>query len=248
MDDRTNTIAGWVLGAGIVALGASIVSGEIFHNERPETMGYPIEGVEDASAAGKEVEKPIAFYLATADVAKGADVFKRCASCHNAAAGGPNGIGPNLYSIIGSPHAQKAGFAYSSALSGKPGNWDWDSMSAWLLKPKAYAEGTKMAFAGLSSPEDRANVIAYLNSQSAAPLPLPAVPAAAAAVAGSAGDGGTGDDNSLAKPGTGTANNGPQKAENEPIITEQQAAKAPEGNIGGEGAPAVNGGSGQEKE
>ena len=66
MDDRFNTIAGWVLFAGIVALGSSIVAGETFHSERPEEMGYPIEGVVQEGEGGAEAEKPIAFYLATA--------------------------------------------------------------------------------------------------------------------------------------------------------------------------------------
>ena len=70
MKDRQNTIAGWVLFAGIVALGASIVSGEVFNAERPEKMGYPIEGVV-VEGGGAEAEKPIEFYLATADAAKG---------------------------------------------------------------------------------------------------------------------------------------------------------------------------------
>jgi hypothetical protein len=65
MDDRFNTIAGWVLGAGIVALGASIVTGEIFSKDRPEKMGYPIEGVEEEGAAAKDADQPIAFYLAS---------------------------------------------------------------------------------------------------------------------------------------------------------------------------------------
>ena len=60
MDDRFNTIAGWVLGAGIVALGASIVAGEMFHSERPEQMGYPIEGVVQEGEGAAEAEKPIA--------------------------------------------------------------------------------------------------------------------------------------------------------------------------------------------
>ena len=239
MDDRTNTIAGWVLGAGIVALGSSIVSSEIFHGGRPEKMGYPIEGVEQEGPAGAEAEKPIAFFLASADPAKGADVFKKCASCHNAEQGGPSGIGPNLYGTMGAPLGHVPGFAYSADLKAKGGNWDWEAMNQWLKKPKGYIEGTKMAFAGLSSPEDRANVMAYLNSKSSAPLPLPAAPAAAA-------DSGAGEDNSLNKPGTGKGN-GPQKAENEPIITEQQAAKQPKGNVNGEGAPSVDGGSDQQK-
>ena len=74
MLDRQNTINGWVLFAGVVALGASIVTGEIFHSERPEKMGYPIEGVA-VEGEGGEAEKPIAFYLATADAAKGEAVF-----------------------------------------------------------------------------------------------------------------------------------------------------------------------------
>ena len=93
MKDRQNTIAGWVLFAGIVALGASIVTGEVFHAERPEKMGYPIEGVESKAKAA-EAEKPIAFYLAIADPAKGEQVFKKCAACHNADPGGANALGP----------------------------------------------------------------------------------------------------------------------------------------------------------
>ena len=72
MDDRFNTIAGWVLFAGIVALGSSIVASEVFHSERPEKMGYPIEGVEQEGEAGAAAEQPIEFYLASADPAKGA--------------------------------------------------------------------------------------------------------------------------------------------------------------------------------
>ena len=240
MDDRMNTIAGWVLGAGIVALGASIVTGEAFHGGRPEKMGYPIEGVEVADAGGAEAEKPIAFYLASADPAKGADVFKKCASCHTIDQGAANGIGPNLYGAMGAPLGRIAGYAYSADLKAKGGNWDWEAMNAWLLKPKGYIEGTKMAFAGLSSPEDRANVLAYLNSKTAAPLPVPAAPVEAT-------DAAAGEDNSLSKPGTGNKP-GPQKGENEPVLTEQQAATQPEGNIGAEAAPQVNGGSDQERD
>jgi cytochrome c len=84
MDDRFNTIAGWVLFAGIVALGSSIVASEAFLSERPEKMGYPIAGVSDAEEGGAEAEQPIEVYLAKADPVRGADTFKKCASCHNA--------------------------------------------------------------------------------------------------------------------------------------------------------------------
>lgn len=185
MDDRANTIAGWALAGGIAALGLSILSGEYFKAERPEKMGYTVEGVEDDSAAGPAAaEKPIAFYLASADAAKGADVFKKCGACHNADKGGPNALGPNLYGVLGEGVGQGAGgFAFSDALKAIGGKWDFDKLNAWLTSPKKFAPGTKMTFAGLSKPEDRANVIAYLNKQSDSPQPMPAAPAADAAPA-----------------------------------------------------------------
>ncbi|ATE65905.1 c-type cytochrome [Rhizorhabdus dicambivorans] len=194
MDDRANTIAGWALAGGIAALGLSILSGEYFKAERPEKMGYVVEGVEEEGEAGAaEAEKPIAFYLASADPAKGADVFKKCAACHNAEKGGANALGPNLWGVLGEGVGQGAhGFAFSDALKSKGGTWDWQNLSDWLKNPKAFAPGTKMTFAGLSKPEDRANIIAYLNQQSDAPRPMPAVPAEAAAPAaeGAAADNG----------------------------------------------------------
>ncbi|MFL6746876.1 MAG: c-type cytochrome [Sphingomicrobium sp.] len=204
MDDRFNTIAGWVLFAGIVALGSSIVASEVFHSERPEKMGYPIEGVVQEGEGGAAAEQPIEVYLAKADIAKGQQVFNKCAACHNAEKGGANQLGPNLWGVLGEPIGQGKGFAFSDALAKKGGNWDWDNLAQWLNSPKAFAPGTKMTFAGLSNPQDRADVIAFLNSHSDAPKPLPAAPAAAVA------------DASGAKPGAGP-DNGPQKAEKEPV-------------------------------
>ena len=230
MDDRFNTIAGWVLFAGIVALGSSIVAGELFHSERPEKMGYPIAGVAQESEAGAEAEKPIEFYLAKADPAKGEQVFNKCMACHTAAKGGPNMVGPDLWGVIGEPIAQgKAGFAISDALKKVGGTWNWDNLSKWLTSPKAFAPGTKMTFAGISNPQDRADVIAFLNAHSDSPLPLPKAPAEADTAQKAA-------DN---QPGNGP-NNGPQKAEKEPVLTEQQAGTNPK-NVGGPGAPKVSG-------
>ena len=179
MDNRFNTIAGWALAGGIVALGLSIVSGMIFHSERPEHMGYVIEGVEDTSEGSAEAVAPIATRLASADVAKGEQTFKQCQACHTINQGGANGIGPNLYASVGKPHGHVAGFGYSDALKSVPGTWTFEALDAWLTSPRKYAPGTKMTFAGLANPQDRANVIAYLNSMGSN-LPLPAAPAAAA--------------------------------------------------------------------
>ncbi len=212
MDDRFNTIAGWVLFAGIVALGSSIVAGEAFRAERPETMGYPIPGVVEEGENGAEAEQPIEAFLASADVAKGEQSFKKCAACHNAAKGGPNALGPNLWGTIGAPIGKGHGFAFTEELSGKGGNWDWANMSEWLKSPRTFAPGTKMTFAGLGDPQERANVIAYLNQQSDSPQPMPAAPAAAAPT-----------DASADKPGTGPGD-GAQKAEKEPVINATGAA------------------------
>ena len=187
MDDRFNTIAGWVLFAGIVGLGSSIVAGELFHSERPEKMGYPIEGVaQEGAEGGAAAEQPIEFYLASADPVKGADTFKKCAACHNADKGGANQLGPNLWGVLGESIGTGRGFAFSDALAKKGGTSDFDNLAQWLTSPKAFAPGTKMTFAGLGNPQDRANVIAFLNQHSDGPKPLPAAPAAAAAKPGEA--------------------------------------------------------------
>ena len=223
MNDRNNTIAGWVLFAGIVALGSSIVAGEMFHAERPETMGYPIEGVA-VEGEGGEAAKPIEFSLASADPAKGEQVFKKCTACHNADQGGANALGPNLWGVVGKPHAAHPGFAYSDALKGVPGAWDFKALDAWLANPKKYAPGTKMTFAGLGNPEDRANVIAFLNAHGSN-LPLPAAPAETAAAGGD-------------KAAAEAAGAGAQKASNEPVLNEAQAAKGGQTLAGEAAKPA----------
>jgi cytochrome c len=192
MDDRSNTIAGWVLAGGIVALGLSIVSGMYFHGEAPEKEGFAV-AAEAGGEAGAAAAVPIATLLATADVAKGEAVFKKCAACHTIAQGGPNGIGPNLWAALGKPHGHVAGFSYSDALKSVPGNWDFEGLDKWLANPKKYAPGTKMTFAGLGNPEERANLILYLNSQGSN-LPLPTPPAAEAPAAdAAASDAATGE-------------------------------------------------------
>jgi cytochrome c len=236
MDDRANTIAGWVLFAGIVALGGTIATGEYFNAERPKTMGYPIEGVQEESAGGGEAaEQPAAFYLASAKPELGSEVFKKCTACHNAQKGGPNGTGPNLWGVVGAPIAGRpTGFDYSSAIKGKGGTWTWDNLFAWLKSPRDFAPGTKMTFAGLSKPEDRANVIAYLNTQSDSPLPLPAAPATAKNPPAAAAE----------KAGQPAQN---EKGQKQPVLTEQQAAKSPGKSVAGPGAPSVSGTSAQTK-
>ena len=172
--DLFNTAAGWVLAAGIVGLGLSILSGKYFHGDdpqRPEQLGYVIEGVEEAGG-GKPAEMTMAEALTLVTADDGAKVFAKCAACHSIEAGGANGVGPNLHAIMGANVGGKAGFNYSSGMAGFGGQWGWDEMNAWLKKPSSYVEGTKMSFAGLSKVEDRAAVALYMN-EAGSNLPLP---------------------------------------------------------------------------
>ena len=219
MDDRSNTIAGWVLGGGIAALGFSIASGMYFQREAPEAgkQGFAIQGVESGDA-GAVAAVPIATLLASADVAKGEAIFKKCIACHTIAAGGANGIGPNLYATLGKPLASHAGFAYSDALKTKGGAWAWENMSEWLANPKKYAPGNKMTFAGLGNPEERAAVLLYINSQGSN-LPLPAALAPDAATEGAVPAGtpeataeGTGVGDSAKTPSTDAPTQSPVQA------------------------------------
>lgn len=185
MADNSNTIAGWVLGAGIVALGGSILAGGLFHAEVPETFGYAVE--EEAGPGDAVAAIPMATLYASADIAKGENIFKKCVACHTIAPGGANGIGPNLHGIMGAKHSAVAGFGYSDALKSIPGAWTWEAMNDWIKSPKKYAPGTKMTFAGISKDDDRAALLVYMNAQGSS-LPLPPVPVAAEATPEAAGE------------------------------------------------------------
>jgi cytochrome c len=180
-----NKYAGWGLAAVLTLLVVNVGTASLFRPEKPAKPSYVIEGVVEEVAAGAapaEAEKPIAFYLASASAEKGEAVFKKCAACHTVEKGGANGIGPNLYGIVGNVHDHMPGYAYSDAMmamKGKP--WTWDELSRWLTSPKTYAPGTKMAFAGVAKPEDRASLLLYLNTKTDAPMAVPPPPAAEAA-------------------------------------------------------------------
>ena len=221
MTDRFNTIAGWALFAGIIALGLSILSGMFFHADKPERpgqMGYPIEGVVEEGAA--DAGPSLAELLASGSADAGEAVFAKCTSCHTIEQGGPNGIGPNLWGVIGKEIGKHApGFAYSSALPAVGGTWTYEQLDHWLKSPRAFANGTKMSFAGLSSAEDRANVILFLHAHGGGPA-LPEVQAAAAPAEGDAAAAAAGE-----AAGDTAADAGAAAAE-EPTAPVEQAATA----------------------
>lgn len=124
-------------------------------------MAYPIEVPETGTAVAADDGPPFAELYAAADAAKGEKVFNKCKACHKLA-DGENGVGPHLYSIIDRDIGSVDGFAFSDILATLEGGWSVDALNGFLENPKSYAPGTKMGFAGLKKPQDRANVIAYL--------------------------------------------------------------------------------------
>ncbi len=212
MQDRFNTAAGWVLFSGIIALGASIVSGKYFHadsHEEMEEWGFVIEAEEEAG--GADAGPDLATLLAEGDAGAGERVFAKCTACHTIDQGGATGIGPNLFGVMGTPiGSHAAGFAYSSALADHGGNWSWENMDAWLSSPKAFASGTKMSFAGLSKPEDRANVMLFMESNGGAPAKPEPAPVE---VAAEEGEGEAEDAEALAEAQTDDAEAGEATAE-----------------------------------
>jgi cytochrome c len=180
-----NKIAGAVLGTLLFAMGLNIGSSIIYTPKKPAVPGYDLPAPEVGAAAGGSDQQaqaePLPIRLASADPAKGQSAAKKCLACHVLEKGGPNKIGPGLYGVIGHPKGGHAGFNYSAAMKGKGGEWTFDDLDHFLANPKGYVPGTIMAFAGISNPKERADVIRYLQTLSDSPVPLPAAEAAPAA-------------------------------------------------------------------
>lgn len=106
---------------------------------------------------------------AQGDVAEGEKVFRKCMACHTVEENGPSRVGPNLHGVVGRTTATMENYAYSDAMKkmGEEGHvWTAEELDTYLENPREAVPGTKMAFVGLKKPEDRANVIAYLQSLS----------------------------------------------------------------------------------
>lgn len=164
--------------AGILFMVTGIIGDALVHPKRLEQsvlqIAAPAAQAPAAAPAAPTIE-PIGPLLAAANPQNGQTIAQRqCASCHSFNEGGRSGVGPNLWNIVGAPHAHVAGFNYSAAIAGmKDKPWDYEELNKFIAGPRAYAPGTRMAFNGISSAAQRADLIAYLRTLSAEPKPLP---------------------------------------------------------------------------
>ena len=173
-----NKVAGAVLSAGIIAMVVGFAGNALVKPPVLAKKAYIVQGVEAPSAGGapKPAEElpPVGPLLASANAQHGQDVAKVCSACHTFQKGQAPGVGPNLFNVVGGPHAHEQGYSYSPAMAAlKDQKWDYDHLNAVLAHPQQTIKGTKMTYAGLPKPQDRADVIAFLRSLSDSPQPLP---------------------------------------------------------------------------
>jgi cytochrome c len=186
-----NKILGAVLGTALLIVALRNFGDSLFEPSHLEKNAYPVAVAGAAAGSEAGAATPAALdipkLLADAKPERGARIADKCLSCHTFAKGGPNQTGPNLWGVVGGPVAHLGdAFPYSSALKKFGGDWTYERLFGFLENPAGYLAGTKMTFAGLSKPTDRADIIAYLRTQTDNPPPLPAVTGAPAAPAGGA--------------------------------------------------------------
>ena len=167
MDTMTVTkCVGAFCGALLIFLLGNYVASNVYQvaveHDGEHARGFVIEvaEAETGEAEAGEPEVPFAEVYAVADAAAGEGLWRQCASCHNL--DGTNATGPYLNGIVDRPKHAVEGYAYSEALLSQDGAWTPENISAFLLAPKDYAPGTKMAYRGMEDVQDRANLIAYL--------------------------------------------------------------------------------------
>ena len=174
-----NKIIVSIVFAIILVLGINKVTDVIFYVEKPEKSAYQVASITTfASTTSAETgstnseEGNIMALFASTSAVEGAKVFKKCLACHSITEGGANKIGPALWSVLGRTAGSVPGYKYSKAMAAHGKNWSFEEMNGFLIKPKDWIKGTKMSFAGLKKPEERAAVILYMNENTNSPLPL----------------------------------------------------------------------------
>ena len=162
----------------VIVLGINILADVVYNVKVPGDANYKVAKVTEAKEISKDDNKAksgnnIKVFMNLENIDHGKTVAKKCIGCHSVSKGGGNKIGPALWGVIRRKVGSVSEYKYSKAMSGFDKNWDFEAMNNFLIKPKDYVKGNKMAFAGISKKKDRASLILYLNEQSDSPLPLP---------------------------------------------------------------------------
>lgn len=182
-DLTLNKYAAAILATALGFMLIKEVSHSAMHIEIPETPAYALEMPEPVGPTDVEpLPFPQTDWVAGMDAARGAKVFKKCTSCHNADDGGKNGTGPNLWDVVGKAAAQRDGFAYSGAMKNSGLTWDFETLDQYLTKPTKFVSGTNMNFVGIKKGTDRAAVIELLRLASTSPIGQPVAAASNMAV------------------------------------------------------------------
>ncbi len=169
---QINNILGVVLGTLLFLQAVHIVDG-IFTPAKVAKPGSEVAVKKEQPGEAAAGARLFDSLLASASAERGAQIAKPCEICHNLQEGQGPKIGPHLYDIVDRPVASVAGFSYTPALKAKGGKWTFAALNKWLTDPRADVPGTSMAFAGMSSEKQRADVIAFLDTLSKNPVPLP---------------------------------------------------------------------------
>jgi cytochrome c len=169
MNKNLNTAFAGLIIAGLVAMTSGFIAKAVINPTELKEPAVKIDtasvsAVPTAGADAPKVAEPIADLMATADIAAGEKLSKACVACHSFEKGGPNKVGPNMWNVVNGPKAHIAGYAYSKALLEKGGTWSVDSLNQFLWSPKTYIPGTKMGYAGMKKPQDRANLIKWMET------------------------------------------------------------------------------------
>ncbi len=174
-----NKIIASIILTVVIVIGINKLANVIYNVITPEVTTYivatPTETKKiskDDTAKAKD-KNEIKNLLALGDIDHGKKVFKQCAACHSISKGGGNKIGPVLWGVIGRKVGSISDYKYSKGMSELNKNWDFQEINSFLIKPKNYIKGTKMAYAGLKKEKDRASIIIFLNEQGDSPMPLP---------------------------------------------------------------------------
>lgn len=155
-------IASSLCGALLILLLGKWAAEELYHVESHGEQAYVIDtGAEEE--AEEAVEVAFADVFAMAEAEKGARVFRQCSACHKLE-DGANAVGPHLYGLVGRAVGTTDYGSYSGALSEVAEVWDPETLNLFLENPRSYAPGTSMSYNGLKKIEDRANLIAYLQT------------------------------------------------------------------------------------